>query len=784
MTSSKGVLYSASSVLIVAASLMAHGTASAQESVERSQNSISSPISGSSSDAGAQDIVVTGSRVVTSGNQAPTPVTVLSAETLQQTTPMGIARAVLELPQFVGSAPERGRDLGLTNSSGAYLNLRQFGAQRNLILLDGIRIAPSTSDGKADISVIPQGLVQRVDIVTGGVSAVYGSDAITGVVNFVLDHNFNGLKAFGQWGTFRYGDGDSSRLGLTAGTPIFGGRGHIEASVEHSQLDAVADDGHRGELFAYPNNWTRGGNGTAGAPYQAIQYSRSYTRGAPGGLIRSLGDLRDITFKENGVPTPFIHGIPTPGVSGAESGGDGSYFDGMDISAPSKTNQALVRFDYDVTDDIRFYLQGSYTNFKNAYNWQQVGMTNETIFSGNPFIPDSIQEYMTDHDIESLKISKLPLTAQGYKPYYTDTFTNNMSVTTGLEGKIGQWDWIANYRYSRSLEHVRTGNNLNQEKLAAALDAVEGPNGEIVCAVSLTPEAGRFPGCQPVNLFGPTAASQASMDFVQEDTEYHLYNTLHDVNLSFSGPVFALPAGQVVAAVSGEFRHQGLTNNSTVDPTAAPNCTGIRGNCTETIYSGATTASVRAQQDVYEAAVEVQAPLLADMPLVQSLELNLAGRYTHYSVSGAAYTWKIGGIWDVTDEIRFRATRSRDIRAPTLFDLFAPASTSTNTLTDLHTGVTALTLFFRGGNNPDLKPEVGNTLTAGMVYRPNWLPGASLSVDYYDINLTDAIYTASPGNSAVQQECEDSGGGCLRSVRSTCAHSRSAIILPRTSPPG
>ena len=462
------------------------------------------------------EVVVTGSRVITNGNQAPTPITVFQAEKLAQMSPSGIAKALIEMPQFAGSAPERGQNQADRNAAGAYLNLRQFGTQRNLILMDGIRVAPTSAAGGVDINVLPQGLIQRVDIVTGGASAVYGSDAITGVVNFVLDHNFNGVKGSVQYGTSRYGDANSWRASVTAGTPVLDDRGHFEVTYDHSQLDGVADDGHRGDQAGYPNFWTIGGAGTAAAPFVLVHNSRSYSTGAPGGVIKTLGTMRDIVFKENGVPTPFVHGTLVPGSTGLESGGDGAYFDGMNIISPLTTDQGMARFDYKLTNNISAFVQGSYAQFATDYNWQSVSMLNKTILSGNPFIPASLQQFMTDTKVASFNISRVNATVQGYKPFRSNIFSSTKYLVAGLNGDLHGWRWEMSYSYARALEHVINENNLNQEKLAAALDVVRSPTtGQPVCQISLTTSASRFPDCVPLNLFGPTAPTQAAMDFVQ-----------------------------------------------------------------------------------------------------------------------------------------------------------------------------------------------------------------------------------------------------------------------------
>lgn len=189
-------------------------------------------------------ITVTGTRLKSDGSQAPTPVTVLPTEELQKTTPSTFADALNRLPQFAASAPSRNIGQGDQNSSGAYLNLRRFGSNRNLILLDGNRLPPTAADGSVDINLLPQSLIARVEVVTGGASAVYGSDAVTGVVNFILDKKFNGLKGSAQAGITDYGDNGNVKLSLAGGMDLLGDRGHILAGFDYFNSEGVDRNGY------------------------------------------------------------------------------------------------------------------------------------------------------------------------------------------------------------------------------------------------------------------------------------------------------------------------------------------------------------------------------------------------------------------------------------------------------------------------------------------------------------------------------------------------------------
>ena len=186
-------------------------------------------------------VTVTGSRVISDITLSPTPLTVVTAEQLQATTPTNIPDALNKLPDFIGGATPRTQGNGSTNNGGNMLNLRNLGQSRTLVLLDGQRVAPSNQNGTVDVDALPQMLVSRVDVVTGGASAVYGSDAVAGVVNFILDKNFNGFKYDINAGISKYGDAAEEKIGIAWGTDLFGGRGHYEMSARVFQAGHGSD---------------------------------------------------------------------------------------------------------------------------------------------------------------------------------------------------------------------------------------------------------------------------------------------------------------------------------------------------------------------------------------------------------------------------------------------------------------------------------------------------------------------------------------------------------------
>lgn len=716
-------------------------------------------------------VVVTGSRVITNAASSPTPLTVVSADQLLTTTPATVADALNKLPVFQGSSTERTAGGASANTGGDFLNLRNFGAQRTLILLDGNRFAPSNANGSVDVSSLPLMLLQRVDVVTGGASAVYGSDAVTGVVNFILDKNFEGVKYEAQGGISKYGDGGSYKVGVAAGKSLFDDRGHFEMSVElYHQDEVYKRDRPGGEA-----NWSSYGLGTAASPFVNIQQGRLNTESFGGKISCASCAANGMQFINNDQIGPFDAGVvPVPGGSVSE-GGDGVYVHNTSATAATKNADAFARYSYKLTNDTAFWIQGSATQ-ANVFNWffpSQIDLGRQTtsFFVNNPYLPASQQALLCSQPLAGGGCS--PSDTFNMQKWFdnepgraTNSITRNLSVSLGLNGRVfDHYDWDFHFTHGTSRDTIIGVNNGNNQYLDASRDAVL-YDGSVTCyndtPAAIAKYGNLYPGCVPINPFGPTANSQEAYYYWSRDTSAVLTNTLDDVAASISGDVFKLPAGPVRVALSGEMRWLGYNINSDASPTALVNCTGLRlcgnGTGTQTLWDNNTLAAVDASENVWEFALETGIPVLKDLPLVEALNIDLAGRYTDYSVSGAVQTWKIGLDWQVNDSIRFRGTTSRDIRAPTLNDLYQPVQSVSSGYFDLLTNFAGTGTQVVTQGNPNLVPEVARTYTAGLVFTPTIAPGLLFSVDYYTITLRNAIGTVSGTNTQIQALCNNSGG--------------------------
>jgi outer membrane receptor protein involved in Fe transport len=781
-----------------------------------------SPDSEVEDDEDEPTIMVTGSRIANNRN-SPTPITAVATEEMSATTPSDIADGLNKLPQIIGGRTPRTQGNGSTNNGGNVLSLRNFGPARTLVLLDGHRVPPSNQDGTVNIDVLPQMLVERVEIVTGGASAVYGSDAVAGVVNFILDKNFTGLSLKADAGISDYGDGEEFQLGAAWGTELFGGRGHFEVAGRYRQQAMIPISarpyGKNGQA------WLLVGNGTPANPFVNSPFSRVINSAMFGTVnCGTACAYNGYTFNEPGELSPLQHGAPT-GTNNIQVGGDGGWAEHGTFRSKLHMADVFARFSYDLSDNVNAYVQGSWAeagNTSNWINWVVSPSANRpnTLFANNPFLDPVTQQQLgagivcgTPAATGWRCLPAMPATspqtgstppAPPTTPFFSTPSwiwnnvdgedageTDRMYLTiakqrllnfeAGLSGTLlGRFDWEAYYTHGRSTNNVRNPNNTDNGKYLASLDAVPGPNGTVVCWVSTQPQfASLYPGCVPTNIVDPSGPSLASFNYLRGETEWTLTQVLDAISASIGGDLgFGLPAGNIKAALSGDYRWASYDMESNALPTEFVNCTGLRmclaNGGAPVRWVQNTNAPVEASNSVYEVALEVNIPLLADLPFIQELSTNLAGRYSKYSNFDAAKTWKAGAQWEVNDSIIFRGAASLDIRAPNLNDLFQPAGVSSTGFRDLLTGGNqSLRLITRG--NPNLVPEEARTITLGAVFTPAFLPGFVLSVDYYRTKMKNAITFISYQNDAIQNLC-------LASAPSYDSPYCSLAIRPITNP--
>lgn len=695
-------------------------------------------------------VTVTATRVTRDGYSAPTPLTVFGEEDLERAGQINAFTATNQLPSLAGSNSTS--TFGTTQSTGtgglSTLNLRGLGTNRTLTLLDNQRVVGALNIGVTDAGAFPQALVKRVEIVTGGASASWGSDAVAGVVNYVLDHDFTGVKGTVNGGVTTYGDDEQYIVSLTAGTKFADGRGHFIISGEYQNNDGIPRGIGDRKWYDGTRILQRTIAGTpAGQPQYIVAPNVVDIRLAPGGLI-TAGPLMGTAFGPGGTPYMFQYGslIANPNMSGGDQSGDVGNNSNLDSTLERDT--VYVRLAYDLTPSMNVYTTFNHGGVKTtAHSYPgQYRTGNLTIRCDNAFLPAQITAACASNGITSFQygsyIADLP-DSVAVNERTMDRFTVGLDAELSVFSR--PWTLNAYYSHGKTFTESTIENGTLNNFVFAAIDAIRAPNGTIVCRSAVA----QAQGCVPLNIIGTGVASQAAIDWVSGAP--FLDTTLkQDVAaVSMSGEVFDNWAGPVSLAFGAEYRKESFSQTADVAST---------GNAGNPLLSAAGnnwfTGNFRpasGEYDVVEAFVETVVPMF-DNDTAGKAELNLAARATEYSEAGYVTTWKVGGTWETPlTGLRLRALQSRDIRAPNLSELFRAPQNLTGTVIDRFAPYAGQSFTVNQATlaNLDLEPEFSKTKQIGVVYQPDWLEGFSTSVDYYRISVDGAI-----GTITTQQEMD------------------------------
>lgn len=694
------------------------------------------------------DIVVTGSRLASNGMAQPTPVTVVSADNLQAASPKGLAEGVLQLPSFNGSN-SRSAGGAAANAGHTYLNLRGLGINRNLVLLDGRRVVATQDTGAVDINLFPQLLMRRVEVVTGGASAAYGSDAVAGVTNFILDDRFKGVKGLASQGISRYGDSKTTRLSLAAGTSFLEGKLRVVGSFDFTRDTGVEGYNIGGKRRAWQeraqflinNPEVNGANPASPSnPTLIVGNDVRFPFATNGGLITS-GPFSGTQFLPGGATAPMVFG--TNRTSSSMSGGDGATAAGTGtLSTPLNSKVAFGHVAYGDAQTIEVFAEGmfarTYATNNAGANSYGFNATAYRIYADNAFLPANIKAGLGSGDSFTMGRWNSDLGI-----YQKQVETKVYRAVVGARGRLNpDWNWDAYYQHGTTKGNFTAGNGIITANLYNAVDAVvNSANGQIVCRSTLSNPGN---GCVPINLFGENSASQAARAYVSGSAFANQTIKQDVAAATLRGSPFAMPAGPVQFAAGYEHRREGLTQVVSPLSTITQNGGGARGFPTSLIgvqggYFLGNSAPVDASYTVNEGFAEVQVPLARDQAWADSLEFNGAGRVTHYSTAGTVWTYKAGLDYAPVSDVRFRGTVSRDIRAPSLGELYLPQAQTIAAVLDRQNNNAAVTATIQLPGNPNLRPEKSDTKTVGIVLTPTFLSGFSASVDYYDIKINDAI---------------------------------------------
>ncbi|MEY2883292.1 MAG: hypothetical protein RL490_1016, partial [Pseudomonadota bacterium] len=476
----------------------------------------------------AEAIVITGSRIARSGYDAPTPVSVVGQAELKSEPQANIGDFVNTLPSVRGSQTSSTNSGSLSNGQAgiASVNLRALGSQRTLVLIDGQRSVASTTVGIVDTQTVPQGLIKSVEVVTGGASSAYGSDAVSGVVNFILDKEYKGFKAEYEYGVTTYGDAPNHTIRLTAGAPFAEGRGHILLSGDYFQqtgIDTIDRDWNNAGFFQIDNPAYVPGNGT---PERLVAGGIGTYQFTPGGIVNT-GPLRGTYFGAIGTNgqasvNQFNYG---PNKGQWMQGGDylisrEGHLSSNSLAPNEKRGNAFGRLSFEIAPALKVFGQFSYSGYSGQSFYQQTPSTGITIQRDNAFLPTALVAQMTSLNLTSISIgtSNAGIPAAG-----SDNTREVYRTVIGGEGdfSVGKmdWKWNAYYQVGIAKTNETLTNTWLNSRVTLAQDAVRAtagnalgvPAGTIVCRSSLTAPTN---GCVPLNRIGVGGVTPTALNYI------------------------------------------------------------------------------------------------------------------------------------------------------------------------------------------------------------------------------------------------------------------------------
>jgi len=740
-----------------------------------------------------EEVQVTGSRIQQTGMNTPTPVTVMTSDELEMLASGTLMDSLDQLPLFLNNNTVETAGSWTTVGGQSTLNLRGVGSNRTLVLLDGRRVVPSNRLSTVDINMFPQMLIQRTEVVTGGASAAYGSDAITGVTNFILDDDFEGFSANLQAGISDRGDAENTRASFAGGLPV-GERAHVIFGAEYYRAEGIPNYDDRDWYDAWGT--INFGTDATGAPNQLPQrirvpnvFDRTFTYG---GLIRT-GPLAGTQFLEDGTPAPFCDGELLDStalaaqargeIAGLQVGGCGNQRARDDmVMAGQERGSMLARATFELSEDTRFSIQGlyGYNKIENAkFGYVFTTPWPLTIYDDNPYLPDEIRDRMAEEGISSFQLHKQIPERDPLNNSKAPLTGNMFSITAALEGQLtDRWRYDAYYQYGAARRDLDLY-GFRVDRFYRGVDAIRDPvTGEIVCSSTLIQPDD---GCVPINPFGLGQESPEARAWVHDSMWLDADITQHAAEFVVTGDVGETWAGPIFVATGASWREDKLDQlggNAGGSPIPEPPDGPVtaydeNGNLIyrglPPVYEGynlidrAGGVSIKGGFAVWETFAETLIPLARGARAAEGIDLSLAARYADYEGSGGVWAWKAGFDWQITDAWRFRATRSRDIRAGSLSERFDTTGTGANITDRFLENEPTYTIRTIIGGNPEVEPETADTTTFGFVFQPQNAPGFAMSMDYYDIKITGAI--AQIGNQNIMDYCFEFGAFCDQIIR-------------------
>ena len=759
-----------------------------------------------------QEVVVTGSRIRRPQFQGTNPVASVSGESLAAAGVTNVTAFLTDSPALVGSTTlQDNSNAGDRGSVGLnLLNLRNLGTQRTLVLVNGRRhVASQAGSTSVDINSIPVALIERVDVLTGGASAIYGADGVSGVVNFVLRKDFEGVAARAQYGDSDGGGGGNTFFSILAGKNSADGRANITFSVEHSDTKRLGKEDRSYSSIAGRESIVVNPDFAANGGYRRI-FARNtrYIDTSPGGSVYTNLDFADTLsgVDYNGNGTPFQDGIYTSGFT--MIGGDGSQLAafGTDLIPALKVTSLNTTFNVEWAPQQFFFGEGKYTNTRTKFDSQPSFDYGLYLSMDNPYMPQSIYDAATGPDGIANALDGVLMARDNFDLGFIGRDIERETFR-GVVGMRGDLNAHTNYEFSlnygKTIENNTELNNRINERFFAAIDAVRDSGGNIVCRSNLDPDAipigdyfgdefiastwgttftpGPNSGCIPMNIFGDGSPSKESIDWIMADStsrdvvEQFVFNAFIAGDF---GSFLQLPGGPISYSLGTEYRREKARSAVSAEQRLAQE---LGYNIT---WLGA-GSDMAGKFDVKEIFGEISLPIIKDMPFVKELTIDGAYRWSDYSTAGKTDSYKVGLMWAIDNNIYLRGTAARSVRAPNISELYLPLSQTYSTFsdpcdqnnyqnginpavreancramlglsaTDPYAFINTTSSSVEGviGGNSELKTEEADTYTAGFVLTPTFLPGFSLALDYYDIKLSNAIQFFSAQN--ILNKCYD-----------------------------
>lgn len=700
-------------------------------------------------------IVVTGSRIPRPDVESNSPVNVISQDEIKYSSAVETEQLLNALPQAVAGA-------GAQSNSGngsATVNLRNLGTVRTLVLQNGRRIVGASQDGVVDLNMIPPSLIERVEVVTGGASAVYGSDAMAGVVNFVTKDDFEGLEVGGSYGISEQGDAERYNLELTVGGNFADGRGNM---VFHGSY--------------YNRAQVRG----AARDHATVFLADAVVNGVPTLVPSGNGVTPEGTIFSPqlvGLTDPYGTTIGTAGIFFAPEGwrayqpSDG-FNDRVftNLQMPMQRWQGAVIGHYDVTDDITAFWEGSYVHSKINSTLGAVPMSSSGFIPGfqldlrNPYLDPTLRNFLSvnmDADGDNLVPVNINRRLLDGGSRTSDQTRDFYRFVAGLKGGLtDRLNWEVFFNQGETTITDVQGGGVLIDNFANGF--LTNPANPFACAVA-------DPKCVVLNPFGLNSLTPAMIDYIGTDLTNITTVRQKQVGASVTGSLFTLPAGDVGISLGAEYRKESSSFN--------PDQLYVQGKA---LSRSAGLSPTAGSFDVAELYGEIYVPILADRPGFELLAFEGGVRFSDYSTAGSVWSYKLGGEYSPFRGLKFRGLYQRAVRAPNVVELFSGA---TNTapqaldfcnadagrtsqerdfcLNSLGIPAAVIDVFQQEnqqiraitGGNPNLQEETSDTWSVGAVIRPDFVPGLQLTVDYYNIKIDQAIGSFGGGLQAVITAC-------------------------------